>query len=268
MGEITDISWTDATYNVARGCTIVSAGCAYCYMMRDGDRWGYNGHEVQKTKSVFNMPLKYKKTESDVWPGKPLIFTSSLTDFFHEGIDSFRDEAWEIIRKCPHLTFQILTKRPERIKQCLPNDWEDGYDNVWLGISIESEAYLHRIETLSKIPCKTRFISAEPLLSHIDFNFMSTELGHHSIHWVIIGGESGNGTKPKDTSVKYGYRECDIEWIESIIGQCQLSGIPVFVKQLGTHLAKTMKLKSRTGAVMNEWPSNIQIRQFPDHNEH
>ena len=91
MGTKTAISWTDATYNVARGCTKKNSDCIFCYMMRDGHRYGYDGDVVEKTKTVFTMPLRYKKTKSDVWDGPPLIFTSSLTDFFHVGVDPFRD---------------------------------------------------------------------------------------------------------------------------------------------------------------------------------
>ena len=101
------------TWNIARGCSIVSEGCAFCYMMRDSlDGTRYNPTEVTKTKTVFNLPLTIKE------PGRR-VFTSSLTDFFHEDCDSFRLEAFDIIRRCPHLTFQILTKRPERIIEAL-----------------------------------------------------------------------------------------------------------------------------------------------------
>jgi protein gp37 len=120
MGENSAIQWTDVTWNIARGCSKVDEDCKFCYMYRDSfDGTRYNPREVVRTKTVFNLPLKVKE------PSK--IFTCSLTDFFHEDIDSYRNEAWDIIRKCPHHTFQILTKRPERIIDCLPADWGEGW---------------------------------------------------------------------------------------------------------------------------------------------
>jgi len=249
MAEVSKIQWTDATWNIAVGCTKVDEDCKYCYMYREsmkGTR--YNPKEIRKTKTVFNLPLKLKV------PSK--IFTSSLTDFFHEAIDEYRDEAWDIIRKCPQHTFQILTKRPERIAANLPKDWGEGWDNVWLGTSVGSDVGRNRIEILSDIPAKVRFVSFEPLWSEIDMGFDVSTLIR--IHWAIIGGESGN-----DTGM-YRYRPCKIEWIESIIHQMQMVGCAVFVKQLGTHLAKEMGLKDRNGGDIDEWPEHLKIRNFPN----
>jgi protein gp37 len=115
MAEKSTIQWTDASWNIARGCTKVDVDCKFCYMYRDSfDNTRYNPLEVVKTKTVFNMPLKLTE------PSK--IFTCSLTDFYHEAIDSYRHEAWDIIRKCPQHTFQILTKRPARIIERTPTD--------------------------------------------------------------------------------------------------------------------------------------------------
>src|SRR5690242_4261785 len=136
-----NIQWTDHTWNVARGCTKVDADCKFCYMHRDslkGTR--YDPKEVTRTKTVFNLPLKIKE------PSR--IFTSSLTDFFIEEIDSYRNEAWDIIRRCPQHTFQILTKRPERIMERLPHYWEDVRPHVWLGTSIGSQKSIQRLYDL------------------------------------------------------------------------------------------------------------------------
>ena len=141
MANKSSIQWTDATWNIARGCTKVDEDCKFCYMYRDSmSETRYNPREVVRTKTVFNLPLKLKE------PSK--IFTCSLTDFFHESCDSFRDEAWEIIRKCPQHTFQILTKRPERIIDHLPVYWDDIRHRVWLGTSIGSENGLKRLPDL------------------------------------------------------------------------------------------------------------------------
>lgn len=248
MSIKTNIQWTDATWNVARGCTKVDADCKFCYMYRESlNDTRYNPKQVVKTKTVFNLPLKLKE------PSK--IFTSSLTDFFHEDIDAYRDEAWNIIRKSPQHTFQILTKRPERIIKHLPYDWGTGWNNVWLGTSIGSVKGMDRLPFLLDVPTKIRFVSFEPLYEHVQMNLdISTLL---QIDWAIIGGESGNSTG------KYQFRPCRIEWIEEIASAIGGVGNAVFIKQLGTHLAKELKLSDRHGGYINEWPEHLRIRQFP-----
>lgn len=272
MAENSKIQWTDATWNIARGCTKVDEDCKFCYMYRgsyEGTR--YDPYKVIKTKSVFTLPLKIKA------PSK--IFTSSLTDVFHPAIDEFRDEMWNIIRKCPHHTFQILTKRPERILECLPKDWGNGWQNVWLGTSIGSQSSIHRIKDLVKVGAKVRFLSIEPLHGPMDittkgtndvYNFPTRWIGgvgiewidpgdkYIGLHWVIIGGESGN------EKGKYRYRPCNLEWIENLVSQCKYSNVPVFVKQLGTHLSKELGLKDRHGGNIDEWPEHLRIREFPN----
>lgn len=245
MGKESLIQWTNATWNIARGCTKVDEDCKFCYMYRDSGKYGYNPKTVIKTKTVFNMPLRLKEPS--------LIFTSSLTDFFHEEIDSYRNEVWDIIRECPHHTFQILTKRPERIIDHLPKDWGKGWDNVWLGTSVGSPKGMQRIFDLLEVPTKVRFLSLEPLhekvsLHHVDLS---------QIHWVIVGGESGN------YNGKYRFRPCQVEWIESIVHECKGAEVPVFVKQLGTHLKKEMNLSDRHGGDISEFPKHLQIRQMP-----
>jgi len=247
MGNKSNIQWCDATWNIALGCTKVDEDCKYCYMYREslnGTR--YEPKDVVRTKTVFNLPLKLKE------PAK--IFTSSLTDFFHEDIDTYRDEAWDIIRRCPQHTFQILTKRPERVARHLPADWDDGWDNVWLGTSIGHHESIHRIYELLKVPIKTRFVSFEPLHSHVPMNLDITEL--MGIHWAIIGGESGN------ENGKYRYRPCRLEWIEELIADLHIT-TRIFVKQLGTHLAKELNLTDRHGGNIDEWPEHLRIREFP-----
>lgn len=247
MGNTSLIQWTDATWNVARGCTKVDEDCKFCYMYRDsfnGSR--YDPLKIVRTKTVFNLPLKLKEPS--------LIFTSSLTDFFHQAIDSYRHEAWEIIRKCPHHTFQILTKRPERIIQHLPEDWGEGWDNVWLGTSVGSQKGMTRLQDLLKVPTKVRFVSMEPLYERLDLLTHSIDL--RRIDWAIIGGESGN------ENGKYKYRPCKLEWIEELIEGFKPT-TAVFVKQLGTHLAKQLKLKDRHGGNIDEWPQHLRIREMP-----
>lgn len=261
-----NIQWTDATWNIARGCTKVDEDCKFCYMYRDSmDSTRYNPLQVVRTKTVFNTPLKIKE------PSK--IFTSSLTDVFHPAIDSYRNEMWNIIRRCPHHTFQILTKRPERLFDCVPKQPEfdfpvhEVFENVWFGTSVGSEDGRKRIfDLLGTIDNGITFLSAEPLHGPLDIKeFLQVNTEWHEseypmfggLNWVIIGGESGN------EKGKYRYRECKLEWIERIIDDCQQAGVAVFVKQLGTHLAKQLKLSDRHGGNIDEWPEHLKIREFP-----
>lgn len=256
MGKDSQIQWTNHTWNIARGCSKVDADCLNCYMFRESlNETRYKPKQVVKTKTVFNLPLKIKE------PAK--IFTSSLTDVFHPAIDPWRHEMWDIIRACPHHQFQILTKRPERIKDQLPLDWEVngqwGYSNVWLGTSVGHEKGMERVDALCQNVAAVRFLSLEPLHGPL-YNFMPVDSsdGSACVNWVIVGGESGNDNG------KYQYRDCQVEWIESIIQQCRAYGVPVFVKQLGTYLAKKLKLKHRHGGDWDEWPSHLRIREFPN----
>lgn len=257
MGK-TNIQWTDATWNIARGCTKVDEDCKYCYMYRDSfDSSRYNPLEVVRTKTVFNFPLKYKETKSACWDGPPLIFTCSLTDFFHPAIDAYRNEAWEIIRKCPQYIFQILTKRPDRITTNTPPDLLQS-NNIWFGTSVGSEKGKQRIYDLLDVDCKTRFVSFEPLHERVDINLDLLDL--LKIHWAIIGGESGNDTG------KYRFRPCKIEWIEELIKDLTPT-TEIFVKQMGTFLSKELKMSDRHGGNFNEFPTSLQLRQFPKNHQ-
>lgn len=259
MGERSNIQLTDVTWNIARGCTKVDEDCKFCYMYRDSfDSTRYNPLQVVRTKTVFNLPLRLKE------PSK--IFTCSLTDFFHEDIDSYRNEAWDIIRKCPQHTFQILTKRPERICHHLPEDWNDSFKNVWIGTSVGSRKGAKRIYDIMdafnewknggrELRKPITFISFEPLYEYIDCNFDLTTIMWFD--WVIIGGESGNETG------KYRYRPCELKWIEEIVSSFGGCGVSVFVKQLGTHLAKELKMSDRHGGNIDEFPEHLRIRKFP-----
>jgi protein gp37 len=245
MSDNTSIQWTDASWNPWTGCRKVSSGCKFCYMMRDQERYGKDGTHIKRSKTTFEDPLKWKEPRR--------IFTSSFTDFFLEEGDAWRADAWEIIRKTPQHTYQILTKRPERILEHLPEDWGTGYPNVWMGTSVENqEAAAARIPLLLAVPARVRFISAEPLLRPIHAYDLIQRLD-----WVIIGGESGNDTG------KWLYRPCDLNWIHSLVTDCQRANVPVFVKQFGTHLAKLLQLEDRHGGEIEEFPAELQIRQFP-----
>lgn len=233
-------------------------------MYRDKDRYGLDPSEVVRSKTKFNDPLKWSfnmqvgAMPGDVkgdsaFPGMK-IFTCSWSDFFIEEADRWRNEAWRIIKDTPEFTYQILTKRPERISDCLPDDWEDGYENVWLGVSVESDKYKGRIMELDRIPTVIKFASFEPLIDPVRLDAYLLNI----LDWAIIGGESGN------KSGKYKYRTMSLSWVEDIAMACEYMGVPVFIKQLGTGLSILLGLKDRHGGNIDEWPEWVKIREFPD----
>ncbi|MCE2683519.1 MAG: phage Gp37/Gp68 family protein [Cryomorphaceae bacterium] len=249
------IGWTDSTHNFWEGCHKVSAGCKFCYMHRIQDGKKIDPNVVVKFDG-FRKPLK--------WEGQKLIFTCSMSDFFIEEADEWRPEAWEIISLTPQHTWLILTKRPERIKDCLPPDWGNGYPNVWLGVSVEDNKSLHRLETMGEIPAKLRFVSAEPLLETVDF--MKVLDGNRPIdkfEWIIIGGESGNDYG------KHKYRECRERWIYDTLKPLYELGKYIFVKQVGAFVAKNDPKQiigqDQHGSVKRFWHESIQIHRPKTH---
>jgi protein gp37 len=210
MGEASAIEWTEATWNPWMGCTKVSPGCAHCYMFREQRQYGRDPETVVRSKTKFHEPMK--------WAEGRLVFTCSWSDWFHEGADAWRDEAWEIIRQTPQHTYQILTKRPERMAGRLPwGDYGDPWPNVWLGVSIENQRYAHRADILATLPATVRFVSAEPLLGPL---VLGPRL--RGIDWLIAGGESGPKARPMAEA-----------WAASLRDECAASGTAYFLKQLG-----------------------------------
>ena len=238
MAETTAIAWTNSTWNPWRGCHKVSPGCASCYMFRDQERYGRDPNVVVRASAAtFTGPLK--------WAGPKFVFTCSWSDFFVDEADPWRGEAWNIIRRTPHLTYQVLTKRPERIREHLPADWGGGWSNVWLGVSIENQHWTSRLNWLMQIPAKVRFVSAEPLLAPLNLRPW-LNLGY--LNWTICGGESGGrpGHPP---------RHMDLDWVRSLRDQCLVAGVPFFYKQgVGPRPGMNRLLDGRT---WDEMPAGI-----------
>lgn len=206
MGEKSAIGWTDATHNFWYGCQKVSPGCKFCYAEREMTRYGKDFRTITRAKG-FDRPLRWKEPR--------MIFVNSWSDFFIKEADNWRDDAWDIIRQTPHHTYQILTKRPERIPDSLPADWGDGWPNVWLGTSIENQDYMYRAVLLLKVQAPVLFISAEPLLGPLTFGELVDRLD-----WLVMGGESGPKARPMQ-----------IEWARDSRDQWKAKGKPVFFKQ-------------------------------------
>jgi len=282
MSEVqkTAIQWADYTWNPWQGCTHVSPGCENCYMFEEKKRYGQKPEIVVRSKdNTFQKPLKRNRQKEYKIESGARVFTCSWSDWFHPLADKWRQEAWEIIKQRPDVLFIILTKRTHRMADCLPGDWGDGYPNVVLGVSVENQAMLPRVEKLLRTPAAIRAVSYEPALEMVDFSghmpgqridhaqseidarrgikriAAPTYWEHHGIDWLIIGGESGNGA-----------RAFDIEWARKNVIQCREAGVACFVKQLGavpmdghTYL----KLESEKGGDWNEWPDDLKVREFP-----
>jgi protein gp37 len=212
MAERSGIEWCTSTWNPWRGCSKVSPGCAHCYMFREQIRYGRDPEVVVRSKTTFADPLK--------WTVPRVVFTCSWSDWFHEAADQWRDEAWDVIRRTPQHTYLVLTKRPERMESRIPwGAFGDPWPNVWLGVSVENQRFVHRLATLNAIPATVRFLSAEPLLGPLN---VREHLGPTLVSWVIVGGESGPNS-----------RSMDLEWARWLRDQSIERGAAYFLKQLG-----------------------------------
>jgi protein gp37 len=219
------IEWTDATWNPTAGCSIVSPGCTNCYAMRMAARLEVMG--VQKYRGTTRQSGGRAKWTGRVrldpaallvplsWRRPRRVFVNSMSDLFHEALpeDAIR-KVWDVMAATPWHTFQILTKRPERMQELsakLPT-----LPNVWLGTSVENSDYLSRVDLLRKTGAAVRFISFEPLLGSVGVPDLS------GIHWAIVGGESGPGARPMDPA-----------WVDDILSACRRHGAAFFFKQWG-----------------------------------
>ncbi|MGO8696847.1 MAG: DUF5131 family protein [Limisphaerales bacterium] len=234
MGENTNIAWTERTWNPWRGCTKVDPGCKYCYMFSAQGRYGLDPSVVVRTKT-WGDPRKWQRN-AQAKGRLERVCTCSWSDWFHKDADGWRPEAWQLVKNCPNLHFQILTKRADRIAGSLPSDWGSGYPNVWLGVSISEEKGLWRADDLRKIPAKVRFISYEPALGPLD------ALDLTGVHWVIFGGESGPDFRPMK-----------IEWARAMRDKGKAAHVPFFYKQSTGRLPETgIELD---GQIIREYPA-------------
>ena len=250
MGDTTKIEWTDHTFSPWLGCTRVSAGCTHCYAEALTTRykwakWGPGQTRKRTSAANWKKPLSWnRKAERE--GVRRRVFCASLCDVFdHEAPAGARADLWDLIRKCPALDWQLLTKRPENIAQYLPPDWGHcGWENVWLGTTTEDQAaYDKRWPILSDVPAEIRFISYEPAIGPLTTDSCTT-----APNWVIIGGESGNGA-----------RTMNPQWARHLAAECGFLSIPVFHKQWGTYRSNPLVFeqgKNRVAAEYLDPPSN------------
>ena len=262
------IEWTERTWNPIIGCTKVSPGCTNCYAEKMAKRQIHIGMmRSQFSRNIADTFYDYSAVinlDSEGWNGevvfrqnqisKPLhwrkpcmIFVCSMSDLFQEGIrDEWICNVFEIIEQCPQHTFQILTKRPGRAVQWFNEYKGFNFSNVWFGVTAENQATEDaRVPKLADVSTAVRFASIEPMLEPIDL-----VLEHSKIYldWVIVGCESGPKRRP-----------CKIEWIQSIVRQCEKAGVLCFVKAIHDEKGRVVK-------DMNKFPPDLRVRQIPEVN--
>lgn len=279
--ELTEskIEWTDATWNPVTGCSKVSPGCAHCYAeattQRYAGRPGWPAEFLPWTpdNAAANVVLHPDRLDAPLrWKKPRRVFVNSMSDLFHELVpNEFIGRVFEVMMLTPQHAYQILTKRPERMREFMGSDllkvrlkvkgfamgllerdarylaWP--LPNVWLGTSVENQHWAdERIPLLIETPAAVRFLSCEPLLGPVD---LSAWLGCRDpacdcapwLDWVIVGGESG----PK-------HRPFDPQWARDLVAQCEAAGVAAFVKQMGG---------ARPGTALEDLPPELRVRDYP-----
>jgi protein gp37 len=232
MAQLSSIEWTEATWNPVTGCSKVSPGCAHCYAETFAERFrGVRGHPYERG---FDLQLRPERLEQPLnWSQPRMIFVNSMSDLFHEDVpEQFIESVLSVMAEAHWHTFQILTKRSERLAQLAPRlAWPD---NVWMGVSVENQRWTCRIDHLREVPAMVRFLSCEPLLGRL-------RLDLRGIQWVIVGGESGPGARPMKA-----------EWVRGIRRQCEEASVAFFFKQWGAHNEAGQRVgKRRAGRLLD-----------------
>jgi protein gp37 len=226
MANSSHIEWTDATWNPVTGCSKISPGCKFCYAERLAHRLQAMGQK--NYRNGFNITLQPHMLEHPLrWKQPRRVFVNSMSDLFHDDVPtSYILQVFDVMRRATWHQFQVLTKRSERLLSL--NSVVTWEPHIWMGVSVENEDYLSRIDDLRKTKAHVKFLSLEPLLGPLH------KLNLRGISWVIVGGESGPGARPMDA-----------EWAREIRERCIRAGVPFFFKQWGG------VLKSRTGRVLD-----------------
>lgn len=275
MAEITGIAWCDASFNPWWGCTAISVACDHCYAAAldkrtGGDNWGPDKTPRIMSDGNWRNPKRWERNHSsfaDQNGGRRRrVFSGSMCDVFDKNAPhGQRDRLWQLIRETPHLDWILVTKRIGNAKSMLPDDWGDGYGNVWLVITVANQEEADRdIQKLLATPARVRGLSMEPLLGPVDLQKpLGLRLGFDKenkpfwwpdhrpeIDWVIVGGESGQNA-----------RSMSMEWARSLRDQCTASRVPFFFKQVGGSGA------GKGGALLDgqeykAWPASVNI--MPD----
>lgn len=214
-------------WNPWHGCHKLSAGCAHCYVYRMDERHGKDASAVAKTGD-FNLPVRNNRAGGYKIPSGELVYTCFTSDFLLADADPWRPEAWRMMRVRNDLTFMFVTKRIDRLADCLPGDWGEGYENVEICCTVENQDRAdYRLPVFQASPVFRKSIICEPLLGRID---LSPYLGPW-VSGVVAGGESGNDA-----------RVCDYAWVLELRRQCVEKHVPFYFKQTGAHFLKNGRL--------------------------
>jgi protein gp37 len=248
MSDHTTIEWTDATWNPVRGCVKISPGCAHCYAATFAERFrGVPGHPYEQGFDLRLVPEKLG--EPLKWDRPRMIFVNSMSDLFIDAVpDEYIIAVANVMKAASWHTFQILTKRSERLRTMLngPLSFAASDSHIWWGVSVENRRHgLPRIEHLRGARAAVRFLSIEPLLEDIG------KIGLRGIHWVIVGGESGPGARPMEES-----------WVLGIRDQCKRAKVPFFFKQWGG-VRKKRAGRLLDGVTYDEVPRRFQPARVP-----
>ena len=243
MPTRSNIEWTEMTWNPVTGCTKLSRGCKHCYAERMAKRLKAMGSD--RYRNDFRVTLHPDLLDVPRgWRRPRVVFVNSMSDLFHDDIPiAYIQRVFATMRDCPRHTFQVLTKRSERLAELAPQlPWPK---NVWMGVSVEDARVLSRVRDLQRVSAAVRFLSLEPLIGPLD------ALPLEGIHWAIVGGESGPNARPM--------RE---EWVTSIFRQCRAARVPFFFKQWGG-VRKDLTGRELNGRIYNEMPGVLQPVRTP-----
>lgn len=243
MSTRSTIEWTETTWNPVTGCSKISQGCTHCYAERMAMRLQAMG--ISRYRNGFDVAVHEEAlTEPLRWRQPRLVFVNSMSDLFHPSVPvPFIEAVFAIMNRAARHTFQVLTKRPERVQ--LLGDRVSWTPNIWLGVSIESERWLSRRALLVDTGAQTKFLSLEPLLSPLP------DLELAGIDWVIAGGESGPGARPMQPA-----------WVRDIRDACVRNGVPFFFKQWGGVFKKRTG-RELDGRTWNQMPDGVARSSVP-----
>ncbi len=257
VSQKTAIAWTDHTFNPWWGCVKIDPGCAHCYAetfarQRVGlNIWGLNSERRVFGAKHWSEPLKWNRDAAAGVHGvlgaearRHLVFSGSMCDWAEDNniAAQLRPALFDLIRRTPNLTWQLLTKRADRIAEFLPPDWgDDGYPNVWLGVSVSEPKGLWRIDELARVPAVARFLSYEPALAELPIPRLVSPAS--ALSWIIFGGESGPGYRAPENWQS---------WARTLRDQCAAAGVAYFFKQ-------SPAPRTETGTTLD----GLTHRQFP-----
>jgi protein gp37 len=248
MAGLSEIEWTDATWNPIVGCAMVSPGCTNCYAMRMAARLQAMGAQsyqgvTRKSGGRFVWTGKLRVNEKAIeaplsWKRPKKVFVNSMSDLFQQGVaEKDVERVWRVMARAPQHRFQILTKRPDRMRDFLRKRSPDILPHVWVGASVESGEYLSRIDDLRLAPAAVRFVSFEPLIGRVG------TVNLQDIHWAIVGGESGPKARPIDEA-----------WVDDLHNECRRQNVAFFFKQWGGTNKKATGRRYR-GRTWDEYPT-------------